>query len=115
MSLLTSVNDDDTDTPSIKHSSKGKEMRMAADDSQNIASKELKKGPWLDPSSQSYSRGKWLQHLWLEVVAMAHQLIDLEATESAFVMLAEDELANYWEAIRLVNADQWRTSMELEN
>ena len=78
------------------------------------APKDFKKGPWLDPENQLYGWGKHHQHIYAATNAIAHRLTDLEQLESAFVVLANDEPANYKEAINSINAEKWRASMEEE-
>ena len=76
--------------------------------------RDFERGPWLDPDDQSYGRGKRHQALYAEMAALAHGYEELERTESAMVVLAEDEPANYREAITSVDAEEWRLSMGSE-
>ena len=45
---------------------------------------------------------------------MTEGLKSLKNTEMAMVVLAEDELANYSEAMRSGNTDQWKQACENE-
>ena len=45
---------------------------------------------------------------------MAHGLAELEHIESAYITLAEDEPANYKEAMDSPNTDKWKVSMNNE-
>ena len=78
------------------------------------APKDFEKGPWLDPSNQSYGRGRRHMGIYAAVNAMAHGLANLEHIESAFVTLADDEPANYREATNSPNAAKWQESMNDE-
>ena len=69
------------------------------------APKEFNKGPWLDPTNQSYGRGKRLHASYAEFAALAHGLVDLEHIESAFAVLADDEPSNYREAMASKNSE----------
>ena len=72
------------------------------------APKDFSKGPWIDPDNTEYGRGKRHTALMAEVIALANGETDLEETEKAFVVLAEDEPSSYKEAMRSENVDRWK-------
>ena len=72
------------------------------------APKEFETGPWLDPTDNSYGRGKRHPALMAEVAALAYSLTDLESTEAALVVLAEDEPNTYRDAMRSPDSEKWQ-------
>ena len=62
----------------------------------------------MDPKNVQYGHGKQHQALFALVKSLAIGTADLEALESAFVVLAEDEPANYKDAMNSPNADKWK-------
>ena len=52
--------------------------------------------------------------LYAEVVALAHGTSSLEETESAFVVLAEDEPDHYRDAMNSPEADKWKDACKEE-
>jgi hypothetical protein len=99
---------------------KGKEREvteeLGSEDGGSIAPapKDFKKGPWLDPNNQSYGRGMRRRAMYVEMSALAHGHTNLEDAETAFVVLADDEPANYHDATRSPNTERWRDSMNVE-
>ena len=75
---------------------------------------DFEKGPWNNPNDASYGRGKRHQALFTEVAAFAHGYTNLEHTEHALVVLADDEPANYRESTRSPLAKKWREACEIE-
>ena len=65
-----------------------------------VSPKDLKRGPWMDPTTTEYGRGKRYHAAYIEVVALAHSILELETTESALMVIAEDEPENYKEAMK---------------
>ena len=49
-----------------------------------------------------------------ETVALAHSLTNLESTESAFVVLAEDEPNTYQDAMISPDSEKWSEACQLE-
>jgi hypothetical protein len=78
------------------------------------APKDFEKGPWLDPNNQSYGRWMHQKAMYVEMSALAHGHTNLEDVETALVVLADDEPANYRDAIRSPNAEKWKDSMDAE-
>jgi len=60
-----------------------------------------------------YVRGR-RRALYTEVTAMATGTLDLKSTETALVILAEDEPASYSEAMKSTDKDKWRKACEQE-
>ena len=84
------------------------------DELPKYAPKDFERGIWLNPDNQAYGRGKRHHAIYAAVNAVAQGLADLEHTESAFVILEEDEPANFKEAMKSPNAEGWKVSMEKE-
>ena len=106
----TEVNDDSMDTEA------GRDEVRGTDDKEETpyTPQDFEKGPWLDPTNTSYGRGKHHQVIYAEAAKFAHGYTDLEHTEQALVTLAEDEPANYREAMDSPQAEQWKDSMQRE-
>ena len=75
---------------------------------------DFEKGQWLNPDNASYGRGKRHQALFTEVSAFAHGITSLEHTEHALVVLADDEPANFREAMKSRDASKWKEACDLE-
>ena len=78
------------------------------------APREFDTGAWLDPANDSYSKGRQHQALMSEMVALAYGLTNLESTESAFVVLAEDEPNTYQDAMKSPDSEKWMKACRLE-
>ena len=52
--------------------------------------------------------------MYIEVVALAHGISELETTESAFMVLAEHELENYKQAMKSTEEAKWREACQQE-
>jgi len=91
--------------------------KEASEDSERseapTAPKDFEKGPWMDPGNVEYGRGM-RRALLTEIAALARGTLDLETTESAFVVLAEDEPPSYKDAINSNERDMWRKACEDE-
>ena len=61
-----------------------------------------------------YRRGKWHHVTYTEVITLAHSTSELEATESAFMILAEEELENYKQARRPPEETKWKEVCQQE-
>ena len=79
-----------------------------------IAPKDFQQGRWIDPANETYGCGKRQRILRAEEKAVTCILSDLKEVESAFVTLAEDEPSNYNDAMRSINADEWRSACTAE-
>ena len=49
-----------------------------------------------------------------ETAALAHGLTDLKSMESAFVVLAEDKLNTYQDAMKSLDSEKWSEACQLE-
>ena len=105
--------DDKVTGASTEKDEKQEAERTEKEDSPH-ASPDFEKGPWLDPTNVSYGRGQRHKALYTEVAAFAHGTTNLEHTEHALIVLAEDEPENYKEAMNSLEAQQWRESMKHE-
>ena len=56
---------------------------------------DFERGPWLNPANQAYGQGKRHQALLAGISNMAQGRTDIEETEVALVVLAEDKPTNY--------------------
>ena len=72
-----------------------------------VAPKDFERGPWMGPMT-TYGRGKRHRATYTEVVALAHGVLELETSESALVVLAEDEPENYKQAMKSTEEAKWR-------
>ena len=76
--------------------------------------KDFEKGPWLKPLNTTYGRGMRHKALMAEVSNIANGFSELENIESAFVVLAEDELASYRAAMNSPKAEKWQIACKNE-
>ena len=72
-----------------------------------MAPQEFEKRRWLDPSNTAYGKGKCHHALLSDASSFSESSSDIQATETAFVILVKDELANYKEAMKSDNAAEW--------
>ena len=89
-------------------------MENSSDTEVESAPKDFEKGPWLDPSNTSYGRGKRRAALMAEISNIANGFSELEQTKSAFIVLAEDELANYKATMNSPEAKKWQVACRNE-
>ena len=68
----------------------------------------------MDPMTTEYGRGKQHRVAYTEVIALTHGISELETTESALVVLAEDESENYKQAMKLAEEAKWREACQQE-
>ena len=54
-----------------------------------LAAKEFSRGPWLDPSNNTYGKDRRHTALQAEVAALTHGHSNLKNTEATMVTLAE--------------------------
>jgi Integrase core domain len=80
---------------------------------EEVALTDFSRGPWMDPLNVEYGRGR-IHTLLSEATAIAHGERDLEEMETAFVVLASDEPANYKEAMSSTNAEEWKKAFQAE-
>ena len=66
----------------------------------------------MDPSNMEYGRGKWHAALLAEVKSVVEGSRSLKNTETAMDILADDEPANYNEAMQSTNSEQWKKACE---
>ena len=71
------------------------------------APQEFEKGRCLDPSDTAYGKGKCHQALFSDAYTISESSLDKQTPEAAFVILAEDELANFKEAMKSDNSTEW--------
>ena len=71
------------------------------------APQEFEKGEWLDPSDTTYGKGKHHQAHFSDAHIISEDSLDAQTPETAFVILAEDELANFKEAMKSDNHAEW--------
>ena len=70
------------------------------------APQEFEKGEWLDPFDTTYGKGKCHQALFSDPHIISEDSLDAQTPETAFVILAEDEPANFkepWSPITMLN------------
>ena len=113
-SPLTELTHIDTDDDTGKHNTEGEHHKEGYEEVPDHAPKEFAMGPWLDPNNNSHGCGKCHQAIYTAIDAIAQGKADLEQTESAFVVLADDEPANYRETINSPDSDKWKESMKKE-
>ena len=78
------------------------------------APQEFEKGGWLDPSDTAYGKGKRRQALLSDAYTLTENISELQNHETAFVVLAEDEPANYKEAMKSEDAEHWKKACQAE-
>jgi hypothetical protein len=81
---------------------------------EKIAPKDFLKGPWMNPSNTEYGKRRRQVGIIAEMAAMAHGRNELEDTETAYMVLAEDEPENYKEAMKSKDAAEWKKSCQDE-
>ncbi|KAF8503023.1 hypothetical protein JB92DRAFT_3123524 [Gautieria morchelliformis] len=80
---------------------------------EEVAPKAFSKGPWMDPENTVWERKKKYSITHRDS-SIAHRRTELEGTERAFMVLAEDEPGSYKEAMRSENTERWREACEEE-
>jgi hypothetical protein len=90
------------------------ETEMEKKKNEKTAPKDFLKGPWVNPSNTQYGKGRRHAGLIAETAAVAHGKSELEDTETAYVVLAEDEPENYKEAMKSKDAAEWKKSCQDE-
>ena len=78
------------------------------------APQEFEKGEWLDPSDMTYGKGKCHQALLSNAYIISEDSLDAQTPETAFVILAEDKLANFKEAMKSNNHAEWMKACQAE-
>ena len=61
----------------------------------------------MDPSDMTYGKGKHHQALLSNAYIISKDSLDAQTPETAFVILAEDELANFKEPMKSDNCAEW--------
>ena len=113
-SPLTELSQIDSDNDTRKCDTEGEHHKEGYEEVPDHTPKEFATGLWLDPSNDSHGRGKCHQAIYAAIDAVAQGEVDLEHTESAFVVLADDKPANYQEAINSPDSEWWKASMKKE-
>ena len=113
-SPLTEFSQIDLDNDTGKCDAEGEHHKEGYEEVPDHTPKEFAMGAWLDPSNDSHGHGKRHQAIYTAIDVVAQGEANLEHTESAFVVLADDELANYREAINSPDSEQWKASMKKE-
>ena len=113
-SPLTELSQIDTDNNTRKCNAEGEYHKKGYKEVPDHAPKEFAMGPWLDPSNDSHGCSKHHQAIYAAINAVAQGEADLEHMESVFVVLADDEPANYQEATNSPDSERWKASMKKE-
>ena len=113
-SPLTEITETETNNEVENNTSDKPIQSNTHDEPPKYAPKDFERGVWLDLDNQAYGRGKRRHAIYAAFNAVAQGLADLEHTESAFVVLEEDKPANFKEAMRSPNAEEWKVSMGKE-
>ena len=78
------------------------------------APQEFEKGEWLDPSDMTYGKGKRHQALLSDAYIILEESLNAQTPETAFVILAEDEPANFKEAMKSDSCAEWMKACQAE-